>query len=252
MVLLNLYKMIKIKNNKVVGILGGMGPRATVSFVETMIDLTPAKKDWEHIPIVIDNNPQIPSRTRCYLFNEESPVPHMVNGCQKLAAWPVDIIAIPCNSACYFLPQVQSEIATPIVNIMEVAVDRLMHEYSDVKKCAVIGGRITYTEKTYAPFLEKNGVSYVHHDEMLQKRVEEVIENIKVNADSKKAHEDYVGIVSELQVAHNVDAVILGCTEFGLIESERNRQGESNIIPIVDSSRALALFLVDFATKEDE
>lgn len=223
-----------------------MGPRATASFLEKLISLTPAKKDWEHIHVVVDNNPQIPSRTRHYLFDEESPVPFMIEGCNKLASWPVDIIAVPCNSACYFLPDVQREVPVPIVNIMEVTSDFLAKSYPGIKRCVVLGGRITYAEKTYRPYLEKNGIEYADHGESLQKKVEEAIEDLKINSYSKKSLDIYRGIIDELRDTTRAESVILGCTEFGCIYNAIKRGKDREEIKIVDSSETLALHLIQY------
>ena len=120
-----------LKNQKVVGILGGMGPFATALFFEKMLELTPAKKDWEHLRIIIDNNPKIPSRSRHYLYGEESPVLGMIETCRRLEAYPVDFIVIPCNSASCFLEDVQAKINIPILNIFEITVDAIKNEYPE-------------------------------------------------------------------------------------------------------------------------
>src|ERR1700736_4074186 len=103
---------------KVVGVLGGMGPHATAAFFRTLLNITPAQKDWDHLRVVIDDNPHIPSRTRSLLFGEASPVPGMLESCKKLESYPVDLIALPCNSAAVFLPELQPQLRVPILNIL--------------------------------------------------------------------------------------------------------------------------------------
>jgi hypothetical protein len=84
--------------NKRIGILGGMGPYATVIFMKNILDMTDAEKDWEHIHTIVDNNTKIPSRSRAILFNETSPLDGMLESCKKLESYTVDTIVIPCNS----------------------------------------------------------------------------------------------------------------------------------------------------------
>lgn len=125
---------------KTIGILGGMGPLATALFFKKLVEATPAKKDWEHLRVIIDNDPHIPSRTRHFLYKEESPVPRMIADCQKLAAYPVDFIVIPCNSASYFLPEIQPHITVPILNIMETTARGLASSHPGIRRVAVLGG----------------------------------------------------------------------------------------------------------------
>ena len=106
-------------NHKVVGVLGGMGPYATLLFYENILNLTDADKDWDHVHLVIDNNTKIPSRTRALLFGEKSPYDCMLESCEKLENYPVDIIVIPCNSAQNWIPDLQKKIKTPIMIVME-------------------------------------------------------------------------------------------------------------------------------------
>ncbi len=70
--------MKKIAKQKSIGILGGMGPYATVHFYKRILELTPIIKDKDHFRIFIDSQVKIPSRTRAILYNETSPVPEMI------------------------------------------------------------------------------------------------------------------------------------------------------------------------------
>ena len=109
-----------MNSNKVIGILGGMGPYATLYFFQNILQLTNAEKDWDHVHVVIDNNITIPSRTRAIVFKEKSPYEGMLESCKKLQKYPVDIIVVPCNSAYYWIPNIQKVINTPIVSIIGV------------------------------------------------------------------------------------------------------------------------------------
>ena len=140
---------MQIKYSKTVGVLGGMGPYAALAFCTHILNMSGAKKDWEHIRTVIDNNSHIPSRTRHLLYNENSPVHGMIESAQKLAAYPVDFIVIPCNSACYFLDQVQPHVSVPLLNITKICSHSLSSTFPKPQKCLVLGGYVTYTMKTY-------------------------------------------------------------------------------------------------------
>lgn len=227
--------------SKAIGILGGMGPYATLAFFQNLLRLTPATKDWDHLRVVIDNNPQIPSRSRHYLLGEESPVAGMIDSCRRLQAYPVELIAIPCNSACYYLPAVQLEIAIPIVNIIEVSVEALVRDYPSASTVGVLGGAITYGAKTYQPFLAGHRVGYLHHQPETQTEIEQVIEEIKRVGDGAAAERICADLIQRYRRAHEVDAIILGCTE---LCGSGVRRAE---FPIVDSSLELAKFLVSWA-----
>ncbi len=81
------------------GIIGGMGPSATVDLMDKIIKNTPAKKDQGHIKMIVDHNPQIPDRTAHLLQNGEDPTIPLLTCARNLEQWGADFIAIPCNTA---------------------------------------------------------------------------------------------------------------------------------------------------------
>jgi aspartate racemase len=232
---------MKQNQAKTVGVLGGMGPLATALFFQKLIESTPAKKDWEHLRVIIDNDPQIPSRTRHFLYKEESPVPRMIADCKKLAAYPVDFIVIPCNSASYFLPAIQPHITVPILNIMETTARGLAADHPGVRRVAVLGGAITYHHRTYQPSLQQLGLIHVQHSPAIQGQVESLIEQIKINEIGPEVLQKIKIIIDQLQEKEAAEAIILGCTEFGYIAQVKAG------IPVIDSTHELAKFTVRFA-----
>lgn len=225
------------KRMKTVGILGGMGPWATAEFYRKLLEATPAAKDWDHLRVIIDSNPHIPSRTRHFLYGEDSPVSGMIESCNRLARYPVDMIVIPCNSACYFWREVQAQVDVPVVNIISVTAEAVRRKHPSVRTAAALGGMITYEKRTYEPFLAANDVRYVHHRPETQRKIEQLIEQIKLN-DMVAAELNFRDIVSEAAATDGADAVILACTELGLCSDLDCG------LPIVDSSTELAEYTV--------
>ncbi len=227
--------------SKIVGILGGMGPYASHAFYQAVLDLTPIDKDWDHLRIIMDSNPHIPSRSRHHLYGESSPVPAMIESCRKLEAYPVDFIVIPCNSASYFLPEIQAAVQVPVLNIMQIAAAALAAQWPQVRRVSVLGGVITYDHCTYEPYLRAHGLTYVHHSPQVQRKVEKLIEGIKLNANRELALGEFKNLITSIHGQYKVEAVILGCTEFGCLGECRA------VIPLVDSSRELARATVQLA-----
>jgi len=87
------------QKEKTIGILGGMGPYATVELFSKILKFTPARKDQEHLRIIIDNNLKIPDRTEAILGNGKSLLPEMIATAKNLEKAKVDFILIPCNTA---------------------------------------------------------------------------------------------------------------------------------------------------------
>ena len=109
---------------KVIGILGGLGPEATVFIFQKILQHTPASKDQEHLRILIDNNPKIPERLPAILGSGPDPVPMMVSSGQALTRAGAEFIIIPCVSAHYFLPELRRKITLPILSMLDEAAHR--------------------------------------------------------------------------------------------------------------------------------
>ena len=103
--------------DKIIGIIGGMGPEATIDLVQKIVDHTPAKKDQDHIHIIVDNNPKIPDRTSAIFNGGEDPTTYLINSANLLTRAGVDFIIIACNTAHYFLPKIKEEMDMPFLDM---------------------------------------------------------------------------------------------------------------------------------------
>jgi aspartate racemase len=228
-----------LTNNKTIGILGGMGPYATLMFLKNILDLTKADKDKDHIRTVTDSNINIPSRTRAILFNEVSPLKGMIDTCLKLANYPVDAIYIPCNSADCWVEQVQKSIKVPIISIIKVATDTIIKKYK-LNKITSLGGTVTYQKDLYGNSAKSFGIKHIKVSKGLQKRIVEIIEVIKKTGNSFELRSDFSILLDDVIKETSANGVILACTEFSEFY---NLKAD---VPIVDSSLALAQHAVDF------
>lgn len=226
---------------KTIGILGGMGPYASSAFLLKILDATVIKNEKEHLHIVLDSNPHIPSRTRHVLYGENSPVPEMVESCLKLANYPVDAIAIPCNNASAWIRDVQCEIPVPVLNIIEITANKLNDYLDKGRKVAVWGGFVTYKMETYRDYLEKQGYVYVQHEEKYQRSIESFIERIKLNLISDELLSEINQLASLLKEELEMDIVVLGCTEFGCIDYKWYN------FKFIDSLDVYARYVVNYA-----
>jgi aspartate racemase len=98
-----------------VGVLGGVGPAATVDFVRKLVANTPAACDQDHIKLIVEQNPQIPDRTENLIGQGPDPTIALYATCKKLEAGDADLIAIPCNTAHAFVERIQPYLSIPIV-----------------------------------------------------------------------------------------------------------------------------------------
>lgn len=194
---------------KIIGILGGMGPLATVELFRRIVEKTPAKRDQDHPRIIIYNNPKIPDRTAFILGNGEDPRPKLIEGARKLESWGADFIIMPCNTAHFFAETIQKAVSIPLVNMIEETAKKI--EEIGLRKVGLLatGGTIK---------------GLIYHRALLSRRVQIAVPN---KNDQKQVMEGiYKGVKAGnlelgrrllLEVARKlerrVDGIIAGCTE---------------------------------------
>lgn len=194
---------------KIIGILGGMGPLATVELFRRIVEKTPAKRDQDHPRIIIYNNPKIPDRTAFILGNGEDPRPKLIEGARKLESWGADFIIMPCNTAHFFAETIQKVISIPLVNMIEETAKKI--EEMGLRKVGLLATDGTVKGLIYHRALLSRGVQIAVPNKNGQKRVMEAIYG------GVKAGNLELGRRLLLEVARKlerrVDGIIAGCTE---------------------------------------
>lgn len=227
---------------KTIGIMGGMGPMATVDLMRKIIMATPAACDQEHIPMLVDNNSQIPDRTRAIKGMGASPAPEMVKTAKRLMMGGADFIIIACNTAHYFLPEILPQISIPVLSIIDVAVASIQEKgYKNVGLLATSG---TVSTGLYQESLAANGIHCFAPAPELQHLVDDMIyDGVKANNadyDTSAVRE----LLTDMQ-QQGAEAFILGCTEVPVAVSMYGLQGN-----FIDSTDELAKAAVKFAKEE--
>ena len=126
-------------NKQVIGILGGMGPEATLECFGKIIKNTPAQRDQDHFRVVIDSNPAVPDRTAAIVGDGQSPVPAIVAGCHVLEKADANFIIIPCVSAHFFVDEIQRRVNLPILSIFDAVAETITREYPAIKTVGLLG-----------------------------------------------------------------------------------------------------------------
>ncbi len=226
---------------KIVGILGGMGPEATIDLFARIVEETHAKCDEDHLRIIIDNNPKMPSRQDAILNGGESPVPAMVETAQNLKKAGADFIIIGANTAHYFYDEVAAQVDIPFLHIINEAVKELLRSYPNIKNIGVLATNAAVKTKLYNKCCEKFNLNVIDLDEETQNKVHNTIFDFKYNGkteDNIKAACECV----ETLISKGAEAVIMGCTEIPVILKDK-----SFSIPLIDPNDIIGKVAVAYA-----
>ncbi len=226
---------------KIIGILGGMGPEATVDLFYKIIKFTPVEKDQDHLRIIIDNNPKIPDRTAAILRKGEDPLPALQKTAKNLEKAGVDFIIIPCNTAHHFLSSIQESVRIPVLNMIEETAKETRKGIPQIKKVGLLASIGVYKTKIYHRHFKKFNIEVISPGEKDKEEVMKVIYAIKAGDLSEEIKRNILKIAQKL-TDKGSEALIAGCTEIPLILKE----GDVSV-PIIDPTQILAKVAVQKA-----
>lgn len=228
----------KSSHKKTIGIIGGLGPKATVRLFDHIVDFTDAQKDQDHIRIIIDNNPHIPDRTAAILCGAESPEPKMTESARLLKNAGADFIIIPCNTSHYFVSIIAEKAGIEILSMVDETVKVLVEKkYSKVGILATTG---TIKTGIYSNKLKKNGIEPIIPDDREQEVVMDFIYNCVKAGNRNFDIRSLDRIISSL-CERGTEIIILGCTELSVGFTEMNIVGNF-IDPMKVIARSAILF----------
>ena len=228
-------------NEKIIGILGGMGPEATLDLFYKIIKLSPAKKDQDHCRIIIDNNPKIPDRTNAILGTGKDPLPELIMTAQNLEKAGANFIIMPCNTAHYFISGIQQNVNIPILNMIEESANYVKNIFPSFKKVGLFASKGTYKTKLYNSFFNAKNIDILIPTPPEQEKIMDLIYMFKSGIFSKEMKSQIIKI-SEEQIKKGIQAIITGCTEIPLI-----LKSEDVKIPVIDPTNILAKRAVEEA-----
>ena len=232
---------------KTLGVLGGVGPLATIYFADLVVKMTDAKTDQEHIAMVILNHGSIPDRTDYILDNTKpNPLPVMAADAKKLQAADCDFIVIPCNTAHYFYDEIQKNVSIPIINIIEETVKYAIETVPNLKTLGVLATEGTIKSEAYRKITDKYGIECKIPDEDDQQSLMNIIYG-EVKAGKEVDIFEFMRIVGNMR-KQGCEAVVLGCTELSIINKDFELSKKDK--RIIDSMEVLARRSIELCGKK--
>ena len=231
---------MKNESSLLVGVLGGMGPEATVDFMSKVIALTPGDDDQDHVRMLIDQNPQVPNRQEALLRGGENPGPVLADMARGLEAGGCDFLVMPCNTAHAFQDDIRSAVNIPFISIVDATLDAAL----DAKCVGIMATTACVQAGVYQPALESRGMRYLLPSD------DDIDELTRLSFEIKsgnKADEIKAAVLgfAEALIDQGVDAIVSGCTEYPLV------LGAGDLaVPLLSSTDELAKKTIALARGE--
>lgn len=225
---------------KIAGILGGMGPEATVDLMERIIRLTPALDDCDHIHCVVDNNPKVPSRIKAIIEGGgNDPGPVMADMGRRLERFGADFLAIACNTAHHYYDAVQEAVNIPVIHAIEQVTKHILQQYPNATRIGVLASPAVAMTRLYSTSFEQHGLLDIWPTQGNQDTLLEVIKAVKRGETTERVRNAYKMVAASLS-ENNVQILVIACTELSVLNEDLS-------IPTVDAAEILARKIVSMA-----
>ena len=202
-------------SEKVVGVIGGMGPEATVNFMHRLVARTPARDDADHLHVLVDNNPKIPSRIATLIEGAgEDPAPVLCAMAKGLQAQGADFLVMPCNTAHYYLPAIARSVGIPVLDMVQLAIQKLA--MAGANRVGVLASPAVRKVGLYKARMEQAGLHALFPESQDEETLLAIIKAVKAGRLNDSHRQDYAKVARNLLDA-GADALLVACTEFSVM-----------------------------------
>lgn len=222
---------------RLVGILGGMGPAATLDLQHKILSATSASTDQDHVPTIVWNIPQLPDRLAAIFNGGPSPLPHLVQAGQFMQQAGATAIAMPCNTAHFWAADLQAALDVPLLHIADAVLDSLpVH----VRRIGLLSTPATVTAGFYQDRFRSRGIETLLPTEDESRELMSAIRAVKAGQ-TGKGQAPFLR-VSQAVLGRGADTLLLACTELPLLSP-----GTAIEAQCVDPTAALARACIQHA-----
>jgi aspartate racemase len=222
--------------HRVVGIIGGMGPEATVDLMRRVIAKTPAQDDQDHVHLIVESNPKIPSRIAHLIEGTGAdPTPELVRIAQNLERAGAQALAMPCNTAHAYRDAIRHAVGIPLLDMVARSVEHIATLHPGAR-VGVLASSAVFKIGLYATAMTAAGLASV-----MPPRQPEVMDLIKAVKRGETGEEVQRALAElALDLANRTDVLLIACSELSVISG-------AITAPYVDSLDVLAADIVKFA-----
>lgn len=206
----------QVNNDKLVGVIGGMGPDATVDFMSRVLRATPAQSDQDHVRMLVEHNPGIPSRQLAMRGEGKDPGPVMAAMAERLEAAGAEFIVMPCNLAHAWQATIEAAINIPFVSIIDESVLSALAHSDESSPVGLMTTPGCFDAALYQQSLAEAGRDIITQtpDELTATMA--LVERIKAGDQSEEVTAGLRQIADSL-IKRGARVLIAACTEFPLL-----------------------------------
>ena len=223
-----------------VGILGGMGPEATILTMQKVLAAVRASDDADHIPLIVDQNPQVPSRIRHLLEGTgDDPGPVLAEMSRRLVAGGAQALAMPCNTAHHYAASIRAAVDVPLLDMIEISVTHAATLVGHDKIVGILASPAVRKVGLFEPALRKRGLTSRYAQD--EPAMLAAIRQIKAAGPQPEARATLRAASDDL-LQQGAKVQLIACTEFSIISNS-----VSEAATAFDTLDQLVQAILDFA-----
>ena len=231
-----------MSETKTVGVIGGLGPMATLDFFERILRRTRAVREQDHLRLIIDNNTKIPDRNAFKRGEGPSPGPALAAAAHALEKAGAEFIVMACNTTHAWEAEIRAAISVPFISIIEETTKAVAE--LDPERAGVLAVDACLSSNLYQDALAKRGVKTVLLSADSQRSFMELVYRIKSGDTGDTVRRSMTTLAKKLE-AQGAEVIIAGCTEVPLVLTADDIEGE-----LVSSTDVLVERTIVFAGAE--
>ncbi|MFV2072149.1 MAG: aspartate/glutamate racemase family protein [Thermoanaerobaculales bacterium] len=203
---------------RVVGVLGGMGPESTAELLARIVRGTPVATEQDHLRVIVDSNPKIPDRTLALLSGDTAPVIRaLTETARNLERAGAELIGVPCNTAHAFLAEIRAGVGIPVLDMISETADRARQVFGDASVVGLLATDGTHHAGIYRHALVRHGlVPVAPTTQSVQRAVMAALGEVKLRGVSARSDRAMSVAIEDL-TNQGATALIAGCTEVSLV-----------------------------------
>lgn len=195
------------------GVLGGMGPEATLVFLEKFYALTHGRLEQARPPLLVTINPEVPDRNEAWRGSGPSPTDALVQMGRSLKRAGADFCVIACITAHGYAESFEQEVGIPLIRMPDVVADALSARKETGGPIGLLATTTTLEMKLFQNAFAARNISVIVPDKNGQEALMRAIYCIKKKEDARSS----ILNVAESLAARGARTLLLGCTDLSVL-----------------------------------
>ncbi|MER9883812.1 amino acid racemase [Mesorhizobium sp. M0118] len=221
-------------SEKTLGIIGGLGPLATVAFMNSVLEHTPTERERDHLHMIVDCNPKVPDINAAILGTGPCAAAALVESAQRLETAGANLIAMVCNAAHIYERELKQSISVPFISMIEGAIMAIQADFPQCKQVGLLASNGCLHAELYQDALVRRGMSPLLQTADEQRQLMRALAQIKSGDLGNEVRSEMLSMINAL-ATRGAETIVLGCSEIALIGPIAEID-----VPLIDPSIALA------------